>query len=134
MRVKVLALIAAGVACTTATEPRLSDEFELRVGDHATFTDAGVRVAFLGVSQDSRCPSQVMCVWAGDAAVLVETAPYPGTVSADSRTDILHTDLDPKSLGLGLFELTLVRLAPYPETPSSISPDDYVATFVIREK
>ena len=133
MRLTACVMIAAAVACTTATEPKLGEEFELRVGEHAAFADAGLWIAFIGVTQDSRCPLQAMCVWAGDAAVLVETAPYSDALSADSKTDTLHTNLDPRSLSLGLFELDLVRLAPYPQTPSSISPDEYVATFVIRE-
>ena len=121
-----------GLACPTMTEPRLGDEFQLRVGEHATLSDVGLWVAFLGVDGDSRCPLQVMCVWAGDAAVLVETAPFPDAISADSKTDTLHTLLDPKSLDFGSFELVLVRLDPYPETPSSIAPDAYVATFLTR--
>ena len=134
MRFTAFAPIVAAVACTTATEPKLGDEFELQVGDHATFADAGLWIAFIGVSQDSRCPLQVSCLWPGDAAVLVKTAPYPDVSSVDPEPDTLHTNLDPKSLSLGLFELDLVRLAPYPETPSPISSDEYVVTFVIRER
>jgi hypothetical protein len=116
------------------TEPRLGDEFQLRVGEQAALRDIGLWVAFLGVGADSRCPLKVMCVWAGDAAVLVETAPFPDALEADSKTDTLHTHLDPKWLDLGSFELLLVRLDPYPETPSSLSPDDYVATFRTVER
>jgi hypothetical protein len=115
------------------TEPRLGEEFQLRVGEHAGLNDIGLWVAFLGVDGDSRCPLKAMCVWAGDAAVLVETALFPDALSADSRPDTLHTHLDPKALDFGSVELVLVRLDPHPEAPSSISPDAYVATFLIRE-
>lgn len=134
MRVKVLVLVAAAVACTTMTEPDLGDEFELGVGEQVALTDIGLWVAFVGVSEDSRCPSQVMCVWAGNATVLVATAPYPDVLSSGSRTDTLHTNSDPTSLAFGSYELVLVRLDPYPETPSSISRDEYIATFVIRAR
>lgn len=134
MRVQTIVLLTVcGLACSTMTEPRLGDEFQLRVGEHAVLSDIGLWVAFLGVGWDSRCPLKVMCVWAGDAAVLVEIAPSPDFRSADSRTDTLHTHLDPKWLDFGSFELLLVRLDPYPETPSSISPEDYVATFLTVE-
>ncbi|KPJ99123.1 MAG: hypothetical protein AMS20_15910 [Gemmatimonas sp. SG8_28] len=134
MRVHATVLLTVcGLACSTVTEPRLGDEFQLRVGEHAGLSDIGLWVAFLGVGRDSRCPLKVMCVWAGDAAVLVETAPHVDFRSTDSKTDTLHTNLDPKWLDFGSFELVLVRLDPYPETPSSISPDEYVATFLVVE-
>ena len=125
-------LTAVSLGCSTSTGPRLGDEFELLVGESAALEDVGLWVAFIGVSEDSRCPRQAMCVWAGDAAVLVETAPFPDAVEADSKTDTLHTRLDPRLLQLGAVELVLVRLDPYPETPSSIPADAYVATFTTR--
>ena len=133
MRWMVLALVAAlGAGCGTVTEPQVGEEFELSVGGNAVVADADLWVAFLGVSEDSRCPLQAMCVWAGDAAVLVEIAPFPDALAADSKTDTLHTNLDPTALPLGAMELALVRLDPYPETPGSIPRDQYVATFVVR--
>ena len=55
-------LTALGLACSTPTEPRLGDEFQLRVGEHAVLSDIGLWVAFIGVDGDSRCPLQAMCV------------------------------------------------------------------------
>jgi hypothetical protein len=129
----VLLLMVLGIGCSSTTGPQLGDEFQLRVGQDAALEDVGLWVAFLGVSEDSRCPLQAMCVWAGDAAVLVETAPLPDALEADSKTDTLHTNLDPKLLPLGPVELVLVRLDPYPETPSSIPLDAYIATFITRQ-
>jgi len=128
-----IVLSVFGLACSTVTEPSLGDEFQLRVGEHAALSDLGLWISFVGVVGDSRCPLKAMCVWAGDAAVLVETAPFPDFLSVDSRTDTLHTHLEPKWLDFGSFELLLVRLDPYPETPSAIPPDDYVATFLTAE-
>jgi hypothetical protein len=125
-------LLALNVGCSELAEPQLGREFRLHVGENVVLADIGLWVAFIGVSQDSRCPLQAMCVWAGDAAVMVETAPFPDAVAADSRTDTLHTNLEPKGLPLGAVELILVRLDPYPETPSSIPVDDYVVTLEAR--
>lgn len=128
-----VALLAAlSVGCTDATEPKLGEEFQLRVGETVVVSDIGLWLAFLEVSEDSRCALQAMCVWAGDAAVVVETAPFPDALHVDSKTDTLHTNLDPKTLPLGAVELVLVRLDPYPETPGSITAEQYVATFATR--
>lgn len=125
-------LLALGVGCSEPAAPQLGREFQLHVGENTILADVGLRVAFIGVSQDSRCPLQAMCVWAGDAAVLVETAPFPDVVATDSRTDTLHTNLEPKALPLGAVELVLVRLDPYPEAPSSVAADAYVVTLEAR--
>jgi len=125
-------LTAVSLGCSTSTGPRLGDEFELKVGEATALEDLGLWFAFVGASEDSRCPRQAICVWAGDAAVRVETAPFPDAVEADSKTHTLHTRLDPRLLQLGAVELMLVRLDPYPETPSSIPADAYVATFTTR--
>ena len=127
MRFLILAVAVAGLGCSGALEPEIGDEFELRVGRSVIFEDAGLWVAFLGVAEDSRCPTRVQCVWAGDALVLVETAPYPD--AGNSKTDTLHTHQDPKVLSLGAVELELVGLDPYPEEPGSIEAADYVARF-----
>ena len=94
--------------------------------------DAGVSVAFVGVDEASRCPLQAMCVWAGDASVLLEIAPWPDALAVDSRTDTLHTNLEPRELRLDGLELALVHLDPYPEASESIPQDQYVATFGVR--
>jgi len=120
------------MACGTTTGPRAGDEFQLKVGESIVLEDIGVRVMFDGVSSDSRCPSQGMCIWAGDAAVLVEVAPVQDVLTAISKIDTLHTYLDPKMLSLGSVELLLAQLDPYPETPGSIPADSYVATFKIQ--
>ncbi len=132
MRFSSLFLLSVFIGCASPTGPQLGDEFQLQVGEHVVLRGIGAWVAFGGVSEDSRCASQAMCVWAGDAAVLVETAPYPDALEAHFKTDTLHTNLDPKLLSFGSAELVLIRLEPYPETTGSIPADAYVATFKTR--
>lgn len=90
--------------------------------------DIGLGLRFIAVADDSRCPTQVQCVWAGDALVLIESARAAG----DARLDTLHTNLDPRAVVLGRVELRLVRLDPYPETPGPIPPGQYVVTLATR--
>ena len=101
----VLACLAA-VACGSPPgtgSPDLSREpssiraalgapFTLRMGESAD-VDGQLRLTALTVTEDSRCPIDVACVWAGDAAVaiLLESS------AAAGRTDTLHTLPDRKS-------------------------------------
>ena len=49
----------------------VGSEFTLRVGETATIADTGLRVGYLKLIEDSRCPPEVTCVWEGDAVVRV---------------------------------------------------------------
>lgn len=111
--------ISLGVADTT---------FALRVGQEVRVGGSVLRIAFLEVVNDSRCPSNVMCIWAGDAVVRVGAAFGMGpTVPYE-----LHTSLTPSSVDLGSYRLTLMRLDPYPVAPGPIEADRYVATFRLQ--
>lgn len=122
-----LGLLLLG-ACTSATAPNLGEEFQLAVGERVSIPEENLWLRFLGVASDSRCPSDVVCVWEGDGAALIEVAPLVG----DSKTDTLHTTLDPKVISLGLLELGLIQLDPYPISTSTIEPDEYVVTLIVR--
>jgi hypothetical protein len=128
MRFSILGLAALLAACTSAAGPGLGDEFALRVGQSASIAELGVWMRFHRVVEDSRCPASVVCVWEGDGAALLEIAPLNG----DSKESVLHTNLDPRSIPLGRAELRLVKLEPYPATPGSILPADYVLTLTTR--
>lgn len=111
--------ISLGVADTT---------FALRVGQEVRVGATVLRIAFLEVANDSRCPSNVMCVWAGDALVRIGVAFGTGpTVPYD-----LHTNASPSSVDLGSYRITLLRLDPYPVAPVPIPADRYVATFRLQ--
>jgi hypothetical protein len=122
-----LGLLLVG-GCTSITAPTVGEEFQMAVGERVSIPEENLWLRFLGVDSDSRCPSDVVCVWEGDGAVLIEVAPLVG----DSRTDTLHTTLEPKVINLGQLELALIRLDPYPISTSPIGSDEYVATLILQ--
>ncbi len=52
--------------------PRVGKEFSLKVGQQAKVDGVDLNLKFTGVPQDSRCPTNVNCVWAGNAEVALE--------------------------------------------------------------
>ena len=121
------------VACDDdPTGPKPGESFTLEVGERATLDAVHTSVRFLAVAEDSRCPSQAQCVWAGDGAVVLEIAPATG----DAAEDTLHTNLGsgPGAVVLAGYELTLLGLDPYPDTPGAIGPDEYTATLALYER
>jgi hypothetical protein len=121
------------VACSSAmlpTEPvvysqsEAADSVRVRVGQ--TIVVGAVRFRFDAVESDSRCPMDVVCIWAGDAVAVVTVEQ-----NCDCRSPALqlklHTFLEPKSGVAYGHRVELRALLPYPNSTSTIKPDAYSA-------
>jgi len=80
--------------------------FTMQPGERVALADSST-VRYVRVTNDSRCPPGVQCIWAGDAEVAFEWTSGSGVVTAFS----LHTGKDPKQQVLGERRLTLTSLA-----------------------
>lgn len=78
----------------------------------------GLTVRPLAVIEDSRCPAQVQCVWAGRVRIRAE-------VSGDGIREL--TLGEPVAASGGT--LTLVDVRPGKRTPEAIAPREYQFTF-----
>ena len=118
----VAALLLLVTACMTPSQPGTSggvtptinaamgSEFEIAVGQEAKVQGTSTVIRFSGVIEDSRCPSDVQCVWAGDAVVRLSLS-GAGAIEAS-----LHTTLDPKAVQYAGRTITLVGLKPVPQS------------------
>jgi hypothetical protein len=89
----------------------------------------GVKVTLAAVPNDSRCPINAVCIWAGDAAVALRFE------KSGQATDVtLHTNPQAGvvSTAVGGAEFRLVGLTPAPVTPSTAKESDYTAILVVR--
>ncbi len=86
-------------------------------------------LTFTGVKSDSRCPSDVVCVWAGDAVASIQADPpcIKEGCEAASMLMELHTNLDPREAAYFGYTVRLISLKPYPVSTHPIDPDRYVA-------
>lgn len=99
----------------------LDQPFELVEGQSAEFPP--ITLTLLGVRDDSRCPADVECFWAGEATVEIDAGNFGiielvigGYDNADARAHVT----------LGNNRLSLEALAPQPHSERTI--DRYVAT------
>lgn len=119
-------LVAAGLAgcndASTAPSSPLRDEFVLAPGGTATLSDGSARVTFTGVTGDSRCPGDAICIQGGDAIVRIAVTSTTRAATHDLHTGsmapVTHDELT----------ITLVELMPYPFASRPFPPDDYRAT------
>ena len=123
------ACASGGGTAPTSLTPAVDEEFTLAPGQTATVKDAQVRVTFERVSEDSRCPTDVTCIWEGDATVVLRIKE-----TADEVTREVHTQGDaPRSrkAPAGDYVVTLVRLDPMPRSTAPIEASAYRATLLI---
>ena len=124
------ALIVAVAGCAsvdTAVVANAGAEFSLAVGKSATVSGTDYRVKFNRVTEDSRCPVDVQCVWAGDAKIelTVSRTTVPGDIRVISLTP-------PNSeTTVGNLRLRFVGLAPTPRQSEPPASRAYVARLMV---
>jgi hypothetical protein len=103
----------------------------LAPGEVRRVSGTDLTLTFVRLVGDSRCPTGVTCIRAGDAAVLVR-ADKPGSAAADL---MLHTS-GPGSGDVAVhgMRLTLVDVTPYPREDHTPSPEEYRVTLLIRKR
>ena len=120
------AVVGCGSTVTGPTVP-LDEPFVLAIGEAATIASGRLVIEFNGVTGDSRCPADALCIQGGDAIVNVRvssggsTATYELHTGDDSRADVTH----------GSFRITLIQLLPYPFSSRTIPQGEYRATFTV---
>jgi hypothetical protein len=119
-----------GTAPTTPTAG-LNEEFTLTPGQAVSVNSARVQVTFERVSEDSRCPTDVNCVWEGDAVVVLK-------VKAEDQeaTREVHTQggaSRSRHATAGRYVVTLVRLEPAPRSTGAIEPSAYRVTLKVGD-
>jgi hypothetical protein len=86
-----------------------------------------ITVEFFDVTADSRCPMDAMCIWPGDAEVILKL-----TNGSKSEEIKLHTFLQPSFYRFGDYLIQLKSMAPYPISTHKIEKEEYKAEIVIK--
>ena len=124
-----IALLLGGCAGTGEVKGRLGEEFSLRIDQSVVITGEDLEIRFVEVSEDSRCPKGVTCVWEGRVSTVVE-------ISADGSSQQL------KLIQPGLtekpsrethkeYQLTF-KVEPYPEEGKEIAADEYQLVLIVK--
>lgn len=113
-----------------AQKAKLDSEFSLKAGSETLVTEAGLKIKFGTVVEDSRCPEGVDCIWAGNGKITVTLK--KGRHKAASFE--LNTMMEPKGITYQGYEIKLVKLDPYPKHDVTAKKSDYVATLVVSKK
>ncbi len=118
---------------TTSADPGnvlINKEFSLGIGQTASIEREKLFINFKAVLEDSRCPVNVVCVWAGNGKVEFEILDIDG----QNKTLTLNTEDEPRATTLKGHKLKLISLNPPRVDGVSISPGDYSVTLLVEKK
>ena len=118
-----VALAACGRDGAAAT---LNAPLQLAPGQSALFDAADLEVKFVGIDSDSRCPSDVACVWAGEVIVRL-------SVRKDRRTKELAIKSN-ASLPVEGFVVAVLEVLPPASSAQRIAPADYRVTLKVTAR
>jgi hypothetical protein len=102
----------------------------LQFGDDRVVEGTTLRMTFASVLEDSRCPSDVVCVWEGNAKVEVGIGVGMGPTHALQ----LNTTVDPRSVEWNGILVTLLEVSPYPASTEPIPATEYAVRLRLESR
>ena len=124
--------MAASKGGQTRRKITVDKNFVLAIGQEALTADGKLKIKFVSVPEDSRCPKGVNCIWAGNARVVLEV----GNSGGKAVKLELNTSPREGTAGgeYGQYLIKLVDVAPYPVSGQTGKPRNYTATLVVSKK
>ena len=108
----------------------IGEEFSLHIGESASVRGEELQVRFLEVTEDSRCPRGVTCIWEGRVSCLVEIT-YRGSLDSVVLTEPGLTNFPPEQ-SFQEYKLAY-HIEPYPEAGAEIAEEEYQLYLKISE-
>jgi hypothetical protein len=124
-----LLILSLCIAPAWGKGKKLSEQFVLKPGAEARVRDEGLKITFVAVTQDSRCPEGATCIWQGNARVHL--------MAAKSKDECVEFDLNmgvtPTEYEFDGYRVALVQLTPAPSIHGMPKAGDYEATLVVTK-
>jgi hypothetical protein len=115
---------------TSEINANLGEKFSLAIGQSASIRGENLKIRFMEVTADSRCPQGVTCIWAGEASSLIEIT-YSGTKYSKVLTQPGLSE--PPRSDFQQYEITF-DLQPYPQGGGKTESKDYRLQLEISRK
>jgi len=91
--------------------------------------NARIKIKFVEMVEDSRCPTGTNCIWAGNAKVKIEL-----TSRQRTQTFEINSFLQPTAVKFSGYLIKLASLTPKPAAGEKIDPSKYLAMFEVDKE
>lgn len=110
------------------TLPQLNSPIKLHINESTFLESESLQITVNSIN-DSRCPSDVTCVWEGEAKVQLSL-----THNEKSGNFTLSTVKNNNSVSFDNYLVNLQSVEPYPTSTKTIATDDYVVTVSVSKE
>jgi hypothetical protein len=117
-------MLMLAFAVVPASAARRAETVRVQINKEKKFPKAKLSVRFVELVEDSRCPTDTQCVWAGNAKIKIR-------VTMNGRTHDLSLDTNgPHQAATAEgYTIKLLSLTPAPRSNIRVDRNGYVATF-----
>jgi hypothetical protein len=123
-----LFILVGMIGLTVDAQAQPEKLVSVKIGTEKAAGHANIRIKFLEMIEDSRCPRDVQCIQAGNARVRVRV-----TRNGHSQVLVLNSNLRNESAVFAGYEFRLTGLTPEPGSKIRINPNGYVATIELKK-
>lgn len=129
MKTLFLSLILTLVFGTAlAANAQTSQQVTLRLNRQTSVMRNKLTIKFISV-EDSRCPQDVDCIWAGNAKVTVKLTNSRGK----SQTLVLNSNINPRAVKFEGYEIELGGVTPTRRSNVRVNKNGYSASFTVTK-
>ncbi len=125
----ILLILFFTVTACEKSEDQITYDFEseiqIKLGQTINSNDNKSSIKITEIN-DSRCPSDVVCVWQGEAQVTFE-------FTYGAKTNLVLSTFEPQADTIDNFIFRLIEVTPYPISTSTIELEDYTVSLEISE-
>ena len=121
--------VSAGCTVDKVVKTDLGQEFSLGIGQTALIQSEQLAVRFDGIAGDSRCPSGVTCIWAGEVSSNV-TVTYQGS---PSNITLTQSGAEQSTEAVYKQYALIFSVEPYPQAGKQISDADYRLNLTVEK-
>ena len=111
-----------------SAKAQTNQEVKVLINKQKVITKDKLTVKFVSLTEDSRCPTDTNCIWAGNAKIQVKISK-----GKSAQTFEMNTNLDPQTVEFAGYEIKLVNLDPKPASNIRINRNGYTATFSVSK-
>lgn len=130
MKTKLILAFILTLICGTVLQAKEGIlNFKLQVNQQKVITKDKIKIKFISVLEDSRCPKGTNCIWAGNAKVQLKIKKQNGAW----ETVELNMNLEKREIKFDGYAIKILELTPTPKANVKINRNGYVGTFSITK-